>query len=224
MELNWSTFILELINFLVLVWILKRFLYRPVLDTIAKRRAAVQKTLADAQATHQEAEAMQAQYQNRLADWSKEQEEAHAQLRTELAAERKRLTEALEQELDTQREKARVQAEQEQRAQVRRCEEAALAQAAHFASRLLAGLTGPELEDRLTGLALEQLGELSGERREAVAAALTQLVQAKEGSLSLHVQQNPDLIAGLRISVGPWVLRANLRDELAFFTEAGHEH
>ena len=48
MELNWSTFILEIINFLVLIWILKRFLYKPVLDVIARRRAGIEKTLSDA--------------------------------------------------------------------------------------------------------------------------------------------------------------------------------
>ena len=40
MQIDWTTFALEIINFLVLVWILKRFLYRPVLDTLARRRAA----------------------------------------------------------------------------------------------------------------------------------------------------------------------------------------
>ncbi len=39
MELNWSTLLLEIVNFLVLVWILKRFLYRPVLQVIEERRS-----------------------------------------------------------------------------------------------------------------------------------------------------------------------------------------
>ena len=37
MQLNWSTFVLEIINFLILVWVLKRFLYKPVLAAIAQR-------------------------------------------------------------------------------------------------------------------------------------------------------------------------------------------
>ena len=39
MELDWTTFVLEVINFLVLVWILRRYLYRPVLNTLAARKA-----------------------------------------------------------------------------------------------------------------------------------------------------------------------------------------
>ena len=39
---------LEVVNFLVLVWMLKRFLYKPVLEAIAQRKAAIDKTLSDA--------------------------------------------------------------------------------------------------------------------------------------------------------------------------------
>ncbi|MEZ5589514.1 MAG: F0F1 ATP synthase subunit delta [Gammaproteobacteria bacterium] len=33
-------------------------------------------------------------------------------------------------------------------------------------------------------------------------------------------EQNPQLLSGLRITIGPWLLRANLRDELMDFTAA----
>ena len=39
MTLSWPTFILEIVNFLVLVWILKRFLYQPILQAIEERKA-----------------------------------------------------------------------------------------------------------------------------------------------------------------------------------------
>jgi F-type H+-transporting ATPase subunit b len=48
-ELDWMTFVLEVINFLVLIWILNRLLYRPLMNVIAQRKAAIQKTLADAE-------------------------------------------------------------------------------------------------------------------------------------------------------------------------------
>ena len=42
MEVDWTTFALEIINFLILVWILKRFFYHPVLDIIARRRICIE--------------------------------------------------------------------------------------------------------------------------------------------------------------------------------------
>ena len=45
MEWNWSTFVLEMINFLVLVWILKHFFYRPVLGVIERRQKSIDQTV-----------------------------------------------------------------------------------------------------------------------------------------------------------------------------------
>jgi F-type H+-transporting ATPase subunit b len=246
-ELSWSTFILEIINFLVLVWILKRFLYRPVLDVVARRRAAIEKTLEDAKGTQDKAEDMQAQYRNRLSDWEKEKQAAHEKLRGEINAERERLTAELQAELDKERERARAIDERRQKDLARRSEQTALAQGAEFASRLLERVAGPELEDRLVDIAIADLGELSEESREALRnawqsgeheitvstahplaeerlaslrGALGELLGATEPKVEPGTDE--DLIAGLRISVGPWVLRANLRDELTAFIDAGH--
>jgi len=84
MELNWSTFVLEIINFLVLVWILKRFLYKPVLKVIAKRRAAIEKTLTEARDKEKAAEELKTRYEGRVAQWDRER----AQAREDLARER----------------------------------------------------------------------------------------------------------------------------------------
>ena len=76
MELNWTTVILEIINFLVLVWILKRFLYRPVLQVIEERRARIEATLAEAKEQQEAAERLQPQYENRLAEWQRDKQTA----------------------------------------------------------------------------------------------------------------------------------------------------
>ena len=84
MELNWSTFLLEIINFLVLVWILKHFLYKPILDVIARRRAGIEDRLAKAQQLHDEADTLKAEYENRLVDWEHERQQARVTLAQEL--------------------------------------------------------------------------------------------------------------------------------------------
>ena len=47
MQIDATTFVLELINFAVLVWILHRFLYRPILGAIDRRRDAVAASIED---------------------------------------------------------------------------------------------------------------------------------------------------------------------------------
>ena len=51
MRIDWSTLALQLVNFAILVWLLQRFLYRPVLRVIDARRQAADTRYAEAQRT-----------------------------------------------------------------------------------------------------------------------------------------------------------------------------
>lgn len=246
MELSWSTFLLEIINFLVLVWILKRFLYRPVLDVIGRRRAGIENQLAEARRLHDEADTLKTEYQNRLAERDRERQQARDALEQELDAERARQMAALQAELAQEREKAQV-AESHQRADAaREIEHHALRQGAQFATRLLTQAASPELEARLVRLLLDGLSDLAddwitalrtqwGEPPKAIQVTSAfvlppdrqqMLEKALAGIIGLDIPveyaQDADLLAGLQITIGAWVLEANLRDELKGFAEFAH--
>ena len=244
MAFDWTTFILEIINFLILVWILKRFLYRPVLDVIARRRAGVEKTLADARRIETEAGELKQQNEQRLAQWENEREAAQARLREELAAEREHLMAALETSIAEERERRRVLDERHQHDFRRGVEEQGIAQGAAFSARLLGRVATPELEARLYTLLLEDLRGLRAEDKRAVADAAAApglqlkvqsafaldqdrrgelaraLAEATGKTLPVEYRENPELLAGFQVSIGPWILHANLRDELKFFSGA----
>lgn len=248
MELNWTTFVLEIINFMVLVWILKRFFYKPVQNVILRRRNAIEKELAAAKAIRAEADGVEQQYKNRLGDWEVERETARQELHGQIEAERARLKEALATELEQERQKAKV-LEQRRLDEVRkRADTAALVQAGDFVGRLLHELAGPETEARIIDLVQKEMTALSKDRLEALAEAWAAnreaiVVQSayaigKEGrkALSESFRQllgpsdvewdfkvNKELVAGLHISVGAWTLAANLRDEMRFFMDTGRE-
>lgn len=248
MELNWTTFVLEIINFLVLVWILKRFFYKPIQAVIARRRSAIEKELADAKAMRSEAESLEERYKHRLADWEKEREAARQTLHGEIEEERARLKEVLATELEQQREKAQVLEQRRLGELGKQAASDALNQAGRFLGRMLEGLTGPELEARIIAMVHRQLGELPEERvrelkqvwsanREAVTVQSAYALDAetertlKQDFVGLlgptdtpwQFEANPELVAGLHISIGAWTLAANLRDEMRFFTENDRE-
>ncbi len=50
MLIDWFTVGAQLLNFLILVWLMKRFLYKPVLDAIDAREKLIATELADAAA------------------------------------------------------------------------------------------------------------------------------------------------------------------------------
>ena len=243
MQFDWVTFALEIVNFLVLVWLLKRFLYQPVLQAIARRKENIERTLADARAQQAGAQALEQKLNGRLADWERERNEMRARAEADLEAERERRMRALQDALD--KEAARRGALEERGAlEAReRVENEALAQGARFAARLLERLASPELEARLIALALEDLARLTeaqlqtlraacrGDRQAAVTASAYELSAAGRNAIAQGLERatgtrltaqfvrDPGLMAGLRIDIGPWSLNANLRDELAGFVE-----
>jgi F-type H+-transporting ATPase subunit b len=247
-ELDWTTFTVEIINFLILVWILKRFLYKPVMNAIAERKLAIEQTLSEAKTIETGANALQQRYEHRLADWEREKEAARVQMIQEIGEGRTRLMTALQATLEQEREKNRVLEEGRAEEIRRTIEEESIAQGGRFAARLLSRIAISELEARIVALVLEDLGRLARDKLEAIqtacretgatitvisaysmnaqqrdmlVAAFADLAGGREMSCTFH--EDPELVAGARVLIGPWVLRASLRDELAFFTEVAKD-
>jgi F-type H+-transporting ATPase subunit b len=62
MKINWFTVIAQIINFLILVWLLKKFLYKPVLDAIDAREKKIVSRLEDAKNKKDEAKKEQDEF------------------------------------------------------------------------------------------------------------------------------------------------------------------
>jgi len=242
MQLDLTSFVLELINFAVLVWILHRFLYKPVLAAIDRRRALVERSLAEAKTARDEAGTLKAQVEERLASWERERAEAKGKLAAELAAQRaKGLADTAH---AAEQERARLAALQvKEEVERRRADEQhALEQAAAFASRLLERLSGPELDARLIELLAADLASMPEDKRRSLAeaaraaggsvavlgarplseAARTRLEQALSQQLGVECRAqyavDAALLGGVRVALGPWLLQADLSDELRFFS------
>jgi F-type H+-transporting ATPase subunit b len=243
-ELDWTTFALEILNFLVLIWVLQRLLYQPVLKVIAERKAEIRKTLVDAETQRKDAQALREQYENRQAEWNREKEAARTRMVEEMNAEKARLLAALQVSLEQERQKARVLEERRLTDLTRQAVDAAIMQGGRFAARLLARLASVELEAKLVEVAIDDLRLLPDERRRAIQTACAKadtpavatsahgLSEAQRKSvlealqslldrpISCEWREDRNLLAGIRLSLGPWMLGANLQDELKAFSEA----
>ena len=243
MELDWTTFVLEVINFLVLVWILRRYLYRPVLNTLAARKAGIERVLAEAKEAEERASALKDQFEGRLADWEEEKAAARASLETALALERERQMAALAEALAAERERTAAQEAHRQEALRRELAAEAGAQARRFASALLGKVAGRETEARLVELFVEELGALPEERLgtlragqnghargvfatayplpEALRARLAAAVEARLGMRGeFDFVEDSRLVAGVRLSLGAWQLDFSVAGELGVFAES----
>jgi F-type H+-transporting ATPase subunit b len=245
-ELSWSTFLFEIINFLVLIWILKRFLFNPVRTVIARRRAEIDKRIMDAEALHADAVILKQQYQERLSDWEAEKRQLHHSLTQELETEKAKRLAVIATQIEKERERDRVAAARQREDRRRLMEETAMRQGAAFASRLLQTSAGAETEmslidqvimelEALPQARIESFQSVQGEQadiriltaysvtarqQQRLQAALARLFSAERPVL---YEQDKTLLAGIRIATGNWVLGCNIKDELAGFTEFDHD-
>ena len=242
MHFDWGTFLLEVLNFFVLLWILRRFLYQPILGVIAARQQKINDLLEDARQRQAEADAARQDFAARLAHWEQEKAQARHELTRDIAAERQRRLADVEQEAEEARARRHAREEQDRLECQRLGEQQALALGGRFVSRLLGRVASPELEQRLIAALLADLSGLPPADIERVRAALREdgleiisafplPVQARDALMAALAQrlgelptpvfrENPDLLAGLRLHAGSWVLAANLRDELKFFRDS----
>jgi len=246
-SIDWSTFLLELVNFAVLVWLLQRFLYRPVLKVVRQRRQSIEDEMAKAARLREEAEALRAGLQGERQDWERERERRSDLLAQEIERARAQRMAELAAALEQEREKARAVEAARQEDLSRRNESQAVVQGAQFSARLLRALSGPEMEERLARLFLEELGSMPAERVEEFRASLPEEEELRPKVVSafplppelrerialavrtmlrrevaVDFEQQADLVAGLQVQLGYWVLGANLRDELRFFADAAN--
>ncbi|MGB0467615.1 MAG: F0F1 ATP synthase subunit delta [Pontibacterium sp.] len=243
MEFNGSTFVLEIINFLVLIWIMKHFFYKPVLDVIEKRRLVIEEKLAGAEALHLSGVELKTHYEARLENWEKERLHARDGLQAEVEEERVRLMAKLNASLEQAREKARIGEARRIQEQMNKAVEQALYNGSVFVTRLLEQTASEDMEERLIRLFLKEFEQLPPGRIESLrprwgnaevkvrlATAyslkpdqqqqLIRLVNEITGPrASIEFSQDTSLLSGLRMTVDGQVLGLNLRDELRGYVE-----
>jgi F-type H+-transporting ATPase subunit b len=152
------TVLIQAINFLILIFLLTKFLFKPLTKFLADRSAGIEKSLAEAKAANEAAAKAQAEYKAQMREAQREIAAIREQGQREIEAERQRLLQASREEAErlVAQAKAEIQAETK-RARVSLREEAAtLAMAA--AERLLGRTVSGDDQKRLAEQYVRELG------------------------------------------------------------------
>src|ERR1700693_3916 len=91
MLIDWFTVGAQVLNFLILVWLMKRFLYKPILNAIDAREKRIAAELADADAKKAEAQKEHDEFQRKSAEFDRQRAALLTKATDEAKAERQRL-------------------------------------------------------------------------------------------------------------------------------------
>lgn len=218
MKFDIGTFIFQVINFVVLLFILKRLLYRPVREMLQRRRDIVEETMRSAEEARNEALELKERHRREVEMLQGEHEQMLQKMKEEAFEERKRLLADAQQEAAALIGREQALFEGEKNRFEAELKNHAVEAAAVFSSRMLRDIVDEELHLGIWRKFLDQLEPLAsdlGERcpakgsvevdlRTAFAlpdAALEELRSILESHLSRQVLLNAttsnDLIAGV---------------------------
>lgn len=173
MLIDWFTVGAQVVNFLILVWLLKRFLYKPILNALDAREQRIAEELADASTKQSEAERERDEFHTKNEEFDRQRDALLRRARDEASAERERLLDEARRDSDALRAKRRESLRREQQSLADELARKAQEEVLAIAQKTLRDLAGTSVEERMSEVFTRRLRELDGEAKEGLAEALT---------------------------------------------------
>ena len=172
MLIDWFTVGAQALNFLILVWLMRRFLYQPILHAIDAREKKVAAELADADAKRAEAQKDRDEFQHKNEEFDQLRAALLGKATDEAKAERQRLLDEARKAADAlsakRQETLKNDAKNLNQAISRRTQQEVFA----IARKALTDLATTSLEERLGEVFTRRLREMDGKAKETLGAAL----------------------------------------------------
>jgi F-type H+-transporting ATPase subunit b len=218
--IDWFTVLAQIVNFLILVFLLHRFLYNPILNAMAQREQRIADDLETAERKRREAREEIDSYRQKKAELDEKRQELLRQAEEDAEEKRRDLLQKARVETDEIRTRWQQAIEQEKESFLADLRRRVGEETYRVIRSALADMADVALEERIVTVFLERLGDLSESDQQAVAAEtadswkintafdlpderrkeIEQVVKGEMGHNGrLHFNTQPDLIAGIEL-------------------------
>ncbi|MEO7917123.1 MAG: DUF2934 domain-containing protein [Dokdonella sp.] len=239
MLIDWFTVGAQALNFIILVWVLKHFLYKPILNAIDAREKLIATELADAAAKKAEAQRDRDEFQHKNEAFEQQRAGLLSKATDEVKAERQRLLDEARKAADAlsakRHEALKADAHNLVQAISRRTQQEVFA----IARKTLTDLATTSLEERLAAVFTRRLCEMDAPGKERMGAALKSasepgLVRSAfdlpaqqratiehainetfSADIHLRFETAPDLVSGIELTTNGQKIAWSIADYLA---------
>lgn len=238
MLIDWFTVMAQIVNFLILLWLLQRFLYRPILDAIDSREQSIASRIAAADAKKEEAQKELDTFLQKNEAFAAERTALLDQALHEAKTERQRILDEAKTEFDAKRLEALTALESEasdlNQAIDRRTRQEVFA----IARQALSSMADMTLEERMVEVFLRRLRSLEEQTKNTLAQALASapdkavlrsafelpagerqavqqaLEEISGAQLSIRFETAPELLSGIELAAAGQKLAWSIADYL----------
>ncbi|MGD8569933.1 MAG: F0F1 ATP synthase subunit B [Gammaproteobacteria bacterium] len=234
MQIDWITVSAQIVNFLILVWLLKRFLYQPVLRAMGRREEHIADRLNQANDREQQAQQQREQYQNKQKELDQQHDEILAKANEEADQEKHRLLDEARSEVENKKHHWQQQLAQEKEEFLKSLRDQAGDIIQHMTRKALSDLANGTLEQHMVESFIDRLESLDDDTRRALAntqetiqvntsfeldsgmrSQLTQTIHENIGNgIDVQYDQLPELVCGIELVTGGQQLSWNINHYL----------
>jgi F-type H+-transporting ATPase subunit b len=224
--IDWFTVAAQILNFLILVVLLKWLLYDRIIRAMDRREADIASRFDEAERKRQEARDTEAAYRSKQKELEDHWDELLQDMKQQAETERKQWTEGAREEVDGLRERWLQALRDEKQDFAREFAEQSARRVFDISKRSLNDLAGAELEERVVEVFLSRLEDLPEanrrqiaeglERESAEAAVLTAfempaslrrkttraLHEALGTKADVRYETDPDMVMGIELKTG----------------------
>ncbi|MCP4078189.1 MAG: F0F1 ATP synthase subunit B [Gammaproteobacteria bacterium] len=239
MDIDWLTVFAQIVNFLVLVWLLQHFLYRPVIDAMDRREKRIADRLEEAQQREQTATQKARLYENKRFELEQSSKQRLQEAETAAQQHRVKLLEQSRDEIQQQRDQWQQQLQQEQQDYLRALRKNSVQAIQQTGRHILADLADTELEAQIIAVFLKRLTNMDDDLRQklqnsasrvdissafdlddATQNLITQIIhQQLNESATVKYKQSSDLVCGILLKAGDYQVSWNLENHLQMLDE-----
>ena len=244
MGIDLVTLIAQIINLVVLIWLMKRFLYQPILKMVSERQALIDAEIKRAHQARQEALLQEAQYNKKLSDFEAKRSEMLSQVRQEVDAFQQKLLTESKQAIAYSRKNWQAELEQEKQSFDVTLQAAIVKNFKIFASDALQDMAGIELSSLVLKKFKEKMQKISktsykqmqdnilkngkvivstdtkldNQTKADIKAFLTDFF-VLQNDVKFEFKEDAELICGIQIQVGEHQTSWNLKNYLEAFED-----
>lgn len=174
MIIDWYTVIFQIINFLILVFLLRRFLYGPIIKAMDEREQKILQREKDAAAKKQEAEENSRAYIEKKEELEEKKEEIKEEVRAEAGKDKQEMLKEARREVGEARRRWEEDFEREKESFINELRRRIGLQACSVARSCLEDLADSRLEELIWEVFLSKIKELSARERSSLQDALAE--------------------------------------------------
>ena len=172
MLIDWFTVGAQIVNFVILVWLMKHFLYKPILNAIDAREKRIASELADANAKKAEAEKERADFENKNKVFDDQRSALLSKATGDAKAEGAQLLDKARKDADSLRDTQAAALQSDHAKMGSQITRMATGEVFGIARKALSDLATVSLEERMGEVFTRRVHQMNGKDKELLAAAI----------------------------------------------------